>query len=189
MKGRTLSLAAGVVILALGSLACVVNLGGPAYPADHIPVSTAAATEAQNAVGTADSQATDTGKVTLTLTEAQVTSYLAEQLQQQNQLPITNPQVYLRDGAIQIYGTINQGIVTATAKIVVTVDVDPQGQPVITLTSATFGPFPVPPGLRDTITNQIRQAYSNALGTEAANFQLEKVTIENGTMSLEGSLK
>ncbi len=189
MKGRKLSLLVGSVALVLSTIACVLNLGGPKYPPQSVPVSTQAATQAQDVISTADAQAAQTGKVDLVLTEAQATSYLEASLQQQSQPIITHPQVYFRDGTMQIYGTVNQGIITATAKIVVAIGVDSQGQPTIDVTSATFGPFPVPPSLRDMITNGIRDAYASALGSNVIRFQLESVTIGDGTMTMVGSLK
>ncbi len=171
------------------TLACVLNVGGPAYPAERIPVSTEAITQVQEALGTADAQAAQTGQVSLTLTEPQVTSYLAYKLQQEPQPLITDPQVYLRDGQVQIYGKAAQGYVAGTVKVVVTIGVDPQGQPKIDLASADFGPLPVPPSLRDLITNTIRQAYADALGSAVTRFTLEQVTIADGSLTLVGTIR
>lgn len=189
MTNRKLSLLAGSIVLVLGTLACVVNLGGPAYPSERIPVSTEAVTQVQDILGTADAQGAEAGKINLVMTEAQLTSYLTDQLQQQSEPLITDPQVYLRDGTMQIYGKASQGYFTANVKIVISIGVDAEGQPKIELTSANFGPFPVPPSLRDMITNMARDAYASALGSAVTHFQLESVTIADGTLSLVGNVK
>jgi hypothetical protein len=189
LTGRRLSLIAGSCALIFGTLACVLNVGGPAYPADRIPVSTEAVTQVQDVLGTADAQAAQSGQVSLALTEPQVTSYLAYTLQQDPQPLITDPQVYLRDGEIQIYGKAAQGYFSGTVKAVVTIGIDAEGQPKIDLVSADFGPLPVPPSLRDMIVNTVRKAYADALGPAVDHFKLEKVTVADGMLTLVGTIQ
>ena len=110
--------------------------------------------------------------MTLLISEAQLTSYLAGKLQIQAQPLFTDPQVYLQDGQIQIYGTAQQGYFQATIEIVVTAGVDDQGQLKIELTSADFGPLPIPAGLKDAVTAAIQEAYTGAIGPSAVGFRL-----------------
>jgi hypothetical protein len=127
--------------------------------------------------------------VTLVVTEPQLTSYLAAQLQTQAQPLLTNPQVYLRNGQIQIYGTATQGYFQANILIVVTAGVDSQGQVLIDISTADFGPMPVPAGLKDTVTAAIQEAYTGAIGPAAIGFRLESITVANGTMTIVGRTK
>jgi len=189
MNARKLSLLAGSLALILGILACVINVGGPAYPTPAIPVSTEAVGEMQNALATASAGAVGSGHMTVVLTEPQVTSYLAYKLQQESKPMFTNPQVYLRDGQVQIYGTATQGYFLATIKIVITAGVDEQGQLKIVLTSADFGPLPVPAGLKNAITTSIQEAYTGAIGPVATGFRLESITVADGSMTVVGQTK
>jgi hypothetical protein len=189
MKVRELSLLVGPFFLFLAIVACTINVGGPSYPDQHIPVSTEAAGELQAAVQTAVAAATESGQVELVVTEAQLTSYLANQLLAQTEPIFVNPQVYLKDGQIQIFGTATQGLFQATIEIVVTAGVDPQGQPRIELTTADFGPLPVPAGLNDTVTAAIQEAYTGVIGPAAFGFRLENISVANGTMTIVGRTK
>jgi len=189
MDIRKLSLLVGLSALILAVLACTINVGGPAYPDQPIPVSTEALGDFQSAMQTAAAAGVESGEITLVFTESQLTSYLANKLQAQSQPLFTDPQVYLRDGQIQIYGTARQGYLEATIAIVVTAGVDEQGQLKVELTSADFGPLPVPAGLNDAITATIQEIYAGAIGPAAIGFRLESITVANGTMTILGRTK
>jgi hypothetical protein len=189
MKSHKLSIPVGIVALGLAIVACTINIGGPAYPAPAIPISTEAMGELQSALQTAVAAGAESGQITLVFTEPQLTSYLSYKLQAQSQFAITNPQVYLRNGQIQIYGTASQGYFEATANVILTAGVDAQGQLKIELTSADFGPLPVPAGLKELVTATIKEAYTGALGPVATGFRLESVTIADGSMTIVGQTK
>jgi hypothetical protein len=152
-------------------------------------VSTEAVGELQSTLESAVAAGADSGQVTLVITESQLTSYLAYRLQAQTKPIITNPQVYLRDSQIRLYGTVTQGYFEATAGAILTAGIDEEGQLKIGLTSADFGPLPVPSGLLDAITAAIKEAYTGALGPVATGFRLESITVTNGTMTIIGRMK
>ena len=189
MKVRKIALLIGLSVLLVAVLACSLNIGGPAYPSQHIPVSTEAAGELQSNMQTAVAAGAELGQVTLVVTEPQLTSYLAAQLQTQTQPLFTDPQVTLRNGQIQIYGTATQGYFQVTFQIVVTAGVDSQGQVLVDVSSADFGPMPVPTGLKDTVTAAIQEAYIGAIGPAVIGFRLESITVANGTMTIVGRTK
>jgi hypothetical protein len=189
MIARKLSPIAGFSILVLGVIACTINVGGPTYPDQQIPISTEAVGEFQSAMQTAVTEGAESGQVTLVISESQLTSYLAYRLQAQSKPLFTDPQVFLRNGEIQIYGTAHQGYLEATITIVVTAGVDEQGQLKIVLTSADFGPLPIPNGLRDAVTASIQEAYTGAIGPAATGFRLESITISDGVMTIVGLTK
>ncbi len=189
MIPRKILLLISVAFLFLAVLACTFNIGGPAYPTQQIPISTEAAGDLNSAIQTAVAAESETGRVKLEINEVQATSYLATKLQTQSEIVITNPQVYLRDGQIQIYGTARQGYFQATIAMIVTAGVDSQGQLTLELTSADFGPLPVPAGLKDAVTAAIREAYTGAIGPAAVGFRLESITVVDGIMSIVGRTK
>lgn len=189
MNGRTKTIFAAALLLLLSVLACTVNVGGPAYPTPAIPISTEAAGELNNNIQTAVAAGTDSGQVTLVFTEPELTSYLYYKLLSQANPFITNPQVYLRDSQMSIYGTATQGNFEAYVKIVVAPSVDAQGQLQIDLTTVDFGPLPVPKGLNDIVTAVITEAYTGALGPVATGFRLETVSIADGIMTITGRTK
>ncbi len=186
-------------ILVLTSLACTIFVGGPDYSSlPPIPVSAEAAASIQDEIQTSyRGRCTDgTGVITVNLTEPQITSYLAARLQtdpslqQSDKKPlITDPQVYLRDGQMQIYGKTQQGMFTANIGIIVNMGVDVNGQPQIDVVSADFGPFPAPEGLKDAITAMVREAYTGSLGPVATGLRIETISIANGVMTVTGRVR
>ncbi len=189
MYNRQVSYITGGVVLLLAILACTMNLGGPAYPTTAIPVSTEAMGELQSSLETAFADGAVSGEVTLIFTEPQLTSYLAYKLQAQSQPFITNPQVYLRDGELQVYGTARKGYFEATALIILSAGVNELGQLMIELKSANFGPLPIPNGIKDIITATIKEVYTGALGPVASGFKLNSVSITDGEMTIVGFMK
>ena len=178
-----------IITLAMSILACTINVGGPVYPTPPIPVSTEAVGELQTALGTAVAAGANSGQITLVFNEPQLTSYLAYKLKSQSQSLLTNPQVYLQNGQLQIYGTVRQGYFEATASVTLSAGVDTQSQLKIELVSADFGPLPVPTGLKDFITAAIQEAYTGALGPVATGFRLISVAISDGKMTIIGQTK
>ena len=186
-----------LLTLALTSLACTVFVGGPDYSSlPPIPVSAEAAASIQEEIRRAVEAAAQTGVITVNLTEPQITSFLAARLQtdpslqQADKKPlITDPQVYLRDGQMQIYGKTQQGIFAANIGIIVNMGVDASGKPQIDVVSADFGPWPAPEGLKDAITAMVREAYTGSLGPVATGLRIETITIANGIMTVTGRIK
>jgi len=193
IRGLTLFL----TILVLTSLACTVFVGGPDYSSlPPIPISAEAAESIKAEIQRAIEAAAQTGVITVNLTEPQITSYLAARLQtdpslqQSDKKPlITDPQVYLRDGQMQIYGKTQQGMFTANIGILVNMGVDVNGQPQIDVVSADFGPFPAPEGLKDAITAMVREAYTGSLGPVATGLRIETISIANGVMTVTGRIR
>jgi hypothetical protein len=179
------------------SLACVVFVGGPDYSnLPPIPVSAEAAASIKDEIQRAVEAAAETGVITVNLTEPQITSYIAARLQtdpslqQSDKKPlITDPQVYLRDGQMQIYGKTQQGLFAANIGIIVNMGVDANGQPQIDVASADFGPFPAPKGINDAITAMVKEAYTGSLGPVATGLRIESISIANGVMTVTGRIR
>jgi hypothetical protein len=185
-----------LLTLMLTSLACTMNVGGPDYSnLPVVPVSTEYAQSIQDEVQRAFQEGAQSGTITLRLTEQQLTSYIAAKLQSDPRLQrdgkpmIADPQVYLQNGEMKIYGKTQQGPFTANIGIVVDVGIDENGQPSIDIASADFGPLPAPEGLRDTIAAMIREAYMGSLGPVATGLRIESISIADGVMTITGRIK
>ena len=197
MNRKKLALPLFLLSLVLTSLACTIFVGGPDYSdLPPIPVSAEAVVSLQEELKRAVEAGATTGVVTINITEPQITSYLALRLQndptlqQNDNTPlITDPQVYLRDGQMQIYGKTQQGLFAANIGIILSMGVDETGQPKIEIISADFGPFPAPDGLKDAITAMIREAYTGSLGPVATGLRIETIAIANGVMTITGRIR
>ncbi|MFN8413186.1 MAG: hypothetical protein U0Z26_12435 [Anaerolineales bacterium] len=179
-----------VSALLLASLACSIFIGGPDYPAQTIPVSQDEVTKMQEEIKQAFLSGAETGIVTLQITESELTSYLDAKMQSQTNPPFTNPQVLLRNGQMQMYGKFTKGYFNANMLITMNVGIDPTtGQPLITITSADFGPVDAPEGLNNAISSVIGEAFTGSFGPVATGFRIETITIADGIMTLTGRIK
>lgn len=178
-----------LIFMALTTLACAVSLGGPSYPDTPVPVSTEDAGIVEKHFQDAATAAANGGPLTLTITESQLTALVAAKLSEQSEPVITEPQVYLRDGQIQIYGKAVRGNFEATVRIVLNATISDSGKPVISIVSVDFGPLPAPDSINNTISKMVDEAFSGAIGPAATGFRLESIKIENGTMTITGRTK
>ena len=182
--------------LILASLACTLYTGGPDYSdLDPIPVSAESAQSLKDGIQKSFEDGLQTGVVTITITEPQITSYLAlrlqsdPNLQQDNKPLITDPQVYLRDGKMKIYGKTQQGIFAANIGIIINISVDENGKPKIEIESADFGPFPAPEGINETITSMIDEAFTGSFGPVLTGLRIETINIADGVMTITGRIR
>jgi hypothetical protein len=196
MKQTKYALPLFLLVLLLTSLACTISVGGPDYSdLTPIPVSTEAADSLKEEMKRAFEAGAQTGVVTLTITEPQITSVLAFRLlsdptMQTDKKPfITDPQVYLRDGQMKIYGKSQQGMFVANIGIIVNIGVSELGKPKIEIASADFGPFPVPNGIKEALTNMIDEAYTGSIGPAATGLRVESISIADGVMTITGRTK
>ncbi len=187
MKSQRLFLAS--IILMAAAMACRMNVGGPTPAGQPIPVSTDAAGSLQQQFEQALQGTGDGGQLTLTINETQLTSLLAAKLSSLPDPFITNPQVYLRDGQIQIFGKAARGYFEANVGIVLTATIDSNGQPLVEITSADFGPIPVPEDMTSAISAMVQEAYAGALGPLATGFKLDSIVIAEGLMLLTGRMQ
>jgi hypothetical protein len=196
MKIKKLSLPLFLLTLFLTSLACTVAVGGPDYSdRTPIPVSAESAESLKEEIKRAFEAGVKTGEVTIRITEPQITSVLALRLQsdpnlQEDQKPfITDPQVYLRDGQMQIFGKTQQGMFTANIGIIVAMGVDENGKSTITIISADFGPLPAPEGLKEAISAMIDEAYTGSVGPVATGLRIQSIAIADGVMVIYGRIR
>ena len=196
MKQKKYTLPIFLITLLFTTLACTIFVGGPDYSdLAPIPVSLEAAESLKEEMRRAFEAGAQTGVVTLNITEPQITSVLALRLQsdpslQAEQKPIiTDPQVYLRDGQMKIYGKSQQGMFAANIGIIVNMGVDELGKPKIEIVSADFGPFPAPEGIKEALTAMIDEAYTGSIGPAATGLRIETITIANGIMTITGRIR
>ena len=178
-----------LVALGMVTLACTIDLGGPTPPAPPITPPPDAITSLrqtwQQAVAAADAQ----GRITVTLTEAQLTAFLAAKMAADPNAFFQQPQVYLRHGTLDIYGLVRRGYLTARVRVVLTAAIDPQGLLRLRLQQADFGPWPVPADLLTGLSAMLDEAFTGKLGPAVTGLRLESVTIADGTLTLVGRIR
>ncbi len=171
--------------LSLASLACNLGLSAPTPPASPIPVSTEAAGQLEDSVDEALANAQD-GEVTLEMTEEQVTSYVAVKLQDQPDVPFSEPQVFLRNGQVIIYGTADLEALSTPAQITLEPHVTAEGGLKLAIVNADFGLVPVPASVLSDLETNLNELMASKFSPEATGMQIKSVAIADGTMTLHG---
>lgn len=176
-------------LLAAAVLACTANLGGPPLPAAPPDVSDVAATEAAEAWADGLAAAVSTGKITVILTEAQLTSALTRRLAAQDEPLLRSPSVLLRDGTIQIYGLAQQGPFEVSVRLEIAPVLSGDGELGFELASADFGPFPASEGLRAGVSSMLSEVLVGSLGTLATGIRVTSVAVANGELAIVAELR
>ena len=148
------------LVLLLAGLACSLpGVGGgeatPTQPAESLLESIEQAVE----------DAEGTGVFTVTLSEAQVTAFLAEQLAQQTDPVFKDPEVELHPDEMTISGDykVAEGIF-ANAEITLKVAVDENGNPVVEPVSGSVGPVEIPVENLALISDYVMQFLTDEAG-------------------------
>lgn len=186
---RSLRIACAALTLGVSTLACTLNVGGPKLPAEPIPTSQAAAQEILEAWESAAGASGTTGEVRLIITESQLTSLVATRLAENPDAVLKDPQVYLRQGQIQIYGTVQQGPLQGSVLLSITPYVQSDGTLGFNLTSADLGPLPAPEAVKDSLSAVITEAFAGPIGTLATGLRVTSIAIEDGELALVGELR
>ena len=174
------------LVLAAAGLACNVGLGGPTPPASPIPVSTEAAGQLENLITQAVGNSQN-GEVTVTVTEEQLTSYLALKAAEDPDAPLKDIQVFIRGGQVILYGNAEVGSMTAPAEIRLNVTTNADGGLDVTVAEADFGPFPAPQSMLDTLSTALDEAMSGQFAPSTTGVRVSKVVLGEGEMTITGT--
>ena len=178
-----------IFALVLSSLACNLGFGRPATPGIEVPVITEELNGPANDQSGASQDTQTQGLPPLEITESQLASLMDEELEQRIGDQISNLQVYLRSGQIQILGDLNSQGISAPVKVVIDVNVDPVGRPTLSIISSSIGPFPVPGDLIAEVEDLVNKAFQEKVLTLAPNMHIDNIVIQNGIMTIYGHSK
>jgi hypothetical protein len=178
-----------IPIFSLTALACTLFVGGPDYPNTSISNSSEEVEKFNFQFQDAQTVAAQTGKITFSINETQITSLLSEKLASQGDPFFQNPQIYLQNSEIVVYGKATQGILTANIRIIILAKLDNNNQPKLTISSVDLGPLPIPEGFTNTVDTMLEQAFTGAIGPIASGIRLESINISDGVLTISGRIK
>ncbi len=173
----------------IASLACQLNLGGPEPPGDPIPIQENAAFNLTEMWQSALLDAVKSGQVIVILNEIQLTSLLNQRMAEKEKPLLLEPQVFLRENMIQIYGTTKNGPFTANVLIGITPVIDAEGELSFDLTQAEFGPIPAPSALKETVSAILTEAFTGTIGSLATGIRISTIAISDGEMGIVGEVR
>jgi uncharacterized protein YpmS len=172
-------------VLLLSVLACAQPMQKTETPPTRVPPSTEDALALQAEVATASANFAETGNLSISLTEQQMTGFLIEGLSSQPDVMLTEPQVTLQDGQIQLSGKILFGKINVPVAIVLTPAIQNNAL-IVSVTSANFGIIPIPEKLLTQVTDLINKNLNQTLTMDGRQINVEKVEIANGIMKIIG---
>jgi uncharacterized protein YpmS len=174
--------AASIVV---AGMACQIRVGGPEPPAEVIEASEASAAELASNWESALSL--DTGEITLVISEQQLTSFLSERFESDEEPILRHPQVFLREGEIRIYGTASAGVFEAGALLSIQPIISSNGDVEFDITTAEFGPVPAPAALTLVLSELLTEAFTGTLGSMATGIRITSFAIADGQIAIVGS--
>jgi hypothetical protein len=178
-----------ILSLALSSLACQIDVGGPPSPGSAIPIQPSEAEQLKSNWQSALENAVENGQVSILIDETQMTAFLAERIADQEQPLIRNPQVFLRDNQIQVFGIAERGILKASVLITVAPEITSEGEISFQISEASVGPVPAPSALKSTISAVLTEAFTGSIGSLATGIRISSLAIADGQMTIVGELR
>ncbi|MDP1546017.1 MAG: hypothetical protein Q8L87_08345 [Anaerolineales bacterium] len=158
--------------------------GAPERPGTEILVSEKAGMEAKSMF---EKTLLQPGSLTsVSITEQQVTSWLALGMSKNPDLPLSDTQVYLRNGKVQIWGMVNGTEQSTSALIVGTVAIDKNKQPYFTVESLQIGQQAVPNLLLTQAENWLNQSIKEAINKNIPGLELMNINVINGMVTVSG---
>ena len=190
MNRRQYTLSIAIALFALVVMACTCSMpkvSGP-MPKATVPISRDAAERMRKKIDQAMSQSKSDGQFRFTVTDAELSSYLVEEIlksrDQGNEVPLVNPQVKFTQGQAWVYATFVAGSTKINGLLVVLPQVE-NGQLKIKITRADFGLVGVPKPLLDQMNEQIQTSADE----QTSDITLTSIVIREGEADVTGKRK
>ncbi len=191
MKGFRILLAGAMLLGA--TLAC--NLPtNPQPPNPGLTPSTGDADAFESSFQQAVNQASQTGNFSATITQQQLSSWLALRAQgyaqqQGYEWPFKNVQAGLDNGKITLYGIIVQQNVPETpAQVIFTPSIDGNGQLTVKIESGQVGIVGMPSDVLNKLTDTIRDILTGQLAQIQGRYRLTNLSIAGGALTVSGQI-
>lgn len=180
-----------VTILILSSLSCnLFNRISNASPEPTpIRITNESANNLRKDLTTAAEGLVAGERVTLVIDEAEITSLVAVELAKQSDPILYEPQIYLRDGEVQITGKVLQSgfLVPAQMNLILTTDIN--DQPQINIQSAKIGPLELPDSMLGDLEGQIDSVFIRNIRPRIKDIYVESILIADGLMTIIGQTR
>ena len=172
------------LILLLAGLACSLPARGDSTPEPTL-IPTLDPQVLKDQLATAAAGFRDSGQISVSFTEQQMTSLVAQALTQQPDLPVTEPQVSLQNGQMTVNGKVALGRITTPVVIVFEPSVL-DGRLHVTVKSANFGSLELPANTLEQISASMNENLTEFISVEGRAIQIENVTIADGLLTVTG---
>jgi len=158
--------------------------GAPERPGAQIVPSDSAGTQARTTIENALPQPGSLS--TITLTEQQITSWLAMEMKDSPDLPLSDVQVYLQGGKIQIWGLVVGSADSTSTLVTGKINVDTNGNPSFEIESFQIGQQVIPNILLSQAETWINQLLAEEINKQTPGLQIMNINIGNGLITISG---
>jgi uncharacterized protein YpmS len=124
-------------------------------------------------------------ELSITLTESQLNTLVNQALQSQSQT-ITNANVFVRDGKVQVKGQVQQGNLSLPLTLNLFIAANGQGGIQYQILSANVGFLPLPQDQIDQISSQLNQALDGQIRQATENIYIENIYLGEGIITITG---
>jgi hypothetical protein len=122
----------------------------------------------------------------VTLTEKQLTSWLALEMKNSPDLPLSGTQVYMRNGKIQVWGMVTGSTNSTSALIVGNLVIDLNKNPFIEIESVQIGAQTIPAPLVTQLEAWINQMLLDKIENQAPGLEIMNINVSNGLVTISG---
>lgn len=159
--------------------------GAPERPGDRIITSDATGMETKEML---ENSMPQPGSMTsVTITEQQITSWLAMEMKNNPDLPLQEIQVYLRDGRVQVWGMISGSGNSTSALVVGELTIGENKHPRFTIESMQVGQQVVPAVLLSQMESWLNQSLSRQIDEAVPGLELVSVKVTSGLVTVSGT--
>jgi len=184
-----LPLGLSALCLIVAGLACQINVGGPTPPSEPFQISTLEAMQLEENWQAAFEADPIDGRVTVVITERELTAFLAARMAEAQNPILKEPQVRLQGGEIQIFGVASVGPLEASVLLSIQPLVDSEGVLAFNITTAEVGPLPIPDTLKQGLSDLLTEAFTGNLGSVATGIRITSLAIADGEAAIVGELR
>ncbi|MGD9091450.1 MAG: hypothetical protein PVF74_01275 [Anaerolineales bacterium] len=181
--------AVALAALILVSLACSLFNREEPQLVEKIPVTTESVEDLKQDIQIAAEEAQNTGRISLAIDEAELTSLIALELADVENAPVQEPQVALRDGQIIFSGNVRQGGFSAPLEVAIAIHADSLGQIQYEIVSGQVGPLPLSGTMLDELSKQLDVIFSNYIRSRLGDIFVENITVGGGLLTVEGRMR
>jgi hypothetical protein len=158
--------------------------GAPERPGAQIAPSDATGAEAKASLENALPQPGSLSSIALS--EQQLTSWLAMEMKNSPDLPLSDVQVYLRNENIQIWGVVTGSANSTSALLTGNLEIDSNKNPGIMVESIQIGAQTIPSALVSQMETWLNQLLVEEINKQAPGLQVMNINITNGLLTLSG---
>ncbi len=122
----------------------------------------------------------------ISLTERQLTSWLVMKMKDSPDLPLSDVQVYMRDGKIQIWGMVTGSADSTSALLVGNMVIGSNKKPNIEIESMQIGTQVIPGPLVSQMESWINQMLLENIEQQAPGLEIMNINVSSGMVTISG---